>query len=97
LPAQADDRRPRWWAPGRAEATGADAYQMTSAAPALSSTAGGASAATASATGIAAHLDNGGTLENAQVMATHESPSTTKLYDRRADKITFNEVERIVI
>jgi site-specific recombinase XerD len=34
------------------------------------------------ATGINAYLDNGGTLENAQLMAAHESPRTTKLYDR---------------
>ena len=35
------------------------------------------------ATGITAYLENGGTLENAQLMAAHESPRTTKLYDRR--------------
>jgi integrase/recombinase XerD len=34
------------------------------------------------ATGITAYLANGGTLENAQLMAAHESPRTTKLYDR---------------
>jgi len=34
------------------------------------------------ATGITAYLDNGGSLENAQAMAAHESPKTTKLYDR---------------
>jgi hypothetical protein len=29
-------------------------------------------------------------------MAAHESPHTTKLYDRTADVITLDEVERIV-
>jgi integrase len=32
------------------------------------------------ATGITAYLEAGGTLENAQAMAAHESPRTTKLY-----------------
>ena len=49
------------------------------------------------ATGITAYLDNGGTFENAQLMAAHESPRTTKLYDRTGDKITLDEVERIAI
>jgi integrase/recombinase XerD len=49
------------------------------------------------ATGITAYLDAGGTLENAQAMAAHESPRTTKLYDRTADVITLDAVERIVI
>jgi site-specific recombinase XerD len=49
------------------------------------------------ATGITAYLDSGGTLENAQTMAAHESPRTTKLYDRTGDQITLDEVERIVI
>jgi integrase len=49
------------------------------------------------ATGITAYLEAGGTLENAQLMAAHESPRTTKLYDRTGDEITLDEVERIVI
>jgi integrase/recombinase XerD len=49
------------------------------------------------ATGITAYLDAGGTLENAQAMAAHESPRTTKLYDRTGDEITLDEVERINI
>jgi integrase len=49
------------------------------------------------ATGITAYLNNGGTLENAQLMAAHESPRTTKLYDRTGDEITLDEVERIAI
>jgi hypothetical protein len=35
--------------------------------------------------------------ENAQAMAAHESPRTTKLYDRTGDEITLDEVERITI
>jgi len=34
------------------------------------------------ATGITTYLQNGGTLEHAQTIATHESPRTAKLYDR---------------
>jgi site-specific recombinase XerC len=49
------------------------------------------------ATGITAYLEGGGTLENAQAMAAHESPRTTKLYDRTGDEITLDEVERIGI
>jgi hypothetical protein len=32
-----------------------------------------------------------------QAMAAHESPRTTKLYDRTGDEITLDEVERITI
>jgi site-specific recombinase XerD len=49
------------------------------------------------ATGITAYLEAGETLENAQAMAAHESPRTTKLYDRTGDEITLDEVERITI
>ncbi len=49
------------------------------------------------ATGITAYLEGGGTLENAQTMAAHESPRTTKLYDRTSDAITLDEVEKIRI
>ena len=41
--------------------------------------------------------ENGGLLENAQNMAAHEFPRTTKLYDRTEDQITIEEVEKIVI
>ena len=47
------------------------------------------------AIGIAAYLKNKGTLEAAQHIANHESPRTTKLYDRRQDEISLDEVERI--
>ena len=49
------------------------------------------------ATGITAYLEAGGTPENAQAMAAHESPRTTKLYDRTGGEITLDEVERITI
>lgn len=49
------------------------------------------------ATGITNYLLNGGTLEKAQMMANHESAKTTKLYDRRDDNLTLDEVERISI
>ncbi len=49
------------------------------------------------ATGITAYLEAGGTLEHAQAIAAHESPRTTRLYDRRADTLTLDEIERIQI
>jgi integrase/recombinase XerD len=49
------------------------------------------------ATGIIAYLENGGTIEHAERIANHESPKTTKLYDRASDQITLDEVEKIVI
>ena len=49
------------------------------------------------ATGITAYLENGGTLETAQAIAAHESPRTTKLYDRTADTVTLDAVERIIL
>src|ERR1700723_4216792 len=47
------------------------------------------------ATGITVYLDNGGALEHAQAMAAHESPRTTKLYDRTMERFTQDEGERI--
>jgi site-specific recombinase XerD len=49
------------------------------------------------ATGITAYLENGGTIEKAQAIAAHESPRTTKLYDRTSDEITLDEIEKISI
>ena len=49
------------------------------------------------ATGITAYLKNSGKLEVAQHIANHESPRTTKLYDRRQDDISLDEIERIAI
>jgi site-specific recombinase XerD len=48
------------------------------------------------ATGITIYLTNGGDLEKAQQMAAHESPRTTKLYDRRSDIVSLDEVEKVV-
>lgn len=47
------------------------------------------------ATGITAYLRNGGSLENAAIMANHVSTRITQLYDRRQDEISLDEVERI--
>lgn len=43
------------------------------------------------------HLSNGGTIEHAQQIAGHAAPKTTKLYDRSADTVTVDEIQRIVI
>ncbi len=48
------------------------------------------------ATGITIYLLNGGTLEKAQQMAAHESPRTTKLYDRTNNAVSLDEVEKVV-
>jgi integrase len=49
------------------------------------------------ATGITVYLSNKGTLEKAQHIAAHESPKTTKLYDRTSDTIDLGEIEKIII
>lgn len=49
------------------------------------------------ATGITVYLEGGGTIEKAQQMAAHESPRTTKLYDRTQDQVSLDEIERIII
>jgi site-specific recombinase XerD len=49
------------------------------------------------ATGITVYLKNGGQLEHAQHMAGHAKPETTKLYDRRQQETTLDEVERIIL
>lgn len=49
------------------------------------------------ATGITAYLQNGGQLEHAQRIAAHESIRTTKLYDRTADILSLDEIEKIQI
>jgi site-specific recombinase XerD len=46
-------------------------------------------------TGITAYLENGGLLERARDMANHASTRTTQLYDRRNDRATLEDVERI--
>jgi integrase len=49
------------------------------------------------ATGITNYLENGGTIEKAQQIAAHESPRTTKLYDRTTDQVSLDEIEKIRI
>ena len=49
------------------------------------------------ARGITAYLENGGLLEHAQAMAGHASARTTKLYDRRGERVSLDEVERIAL
>jgi integrase len=49
------------------------------------------------ATGITTYLEAGGTLERAAQMANHASTRTTQLYDRRAEEVTLDEVERILV
>jgi site-specific recombinase XerD len=51
---------------------------------------------TCRATAITIYLTNGGDLEKAQQMAAHESPRTTKLYDRRDDAVSLDELEKVV-
>jgi site-specific recombinase XerD len=74
-----------------------DAYQMVRRRTAEAGLKGKLGCHVFRATGITAYLEAGGTLENAQAMAAHESPRTTKLYDRTGDEITLDEVERINI
>jgi integrase/recombinase XerD len=47
------------------------------------------------ATGITDYLANGGELSKAQMIAGHESPRTTKLYDRTSEEVSREEIERI--
>lgn len=47
------------------------------------------------ASGITIYLKNEGQLEHAQQIAGHSSPRTTKLYDRRHEEISLDEIERI--
>ena len=47
------------------------------------------------ATGITVYLENAGELEHAQYIAAHESPHTTKLYDRRKENISISEIGKI--
>jgi integrase len=47
------------------------------------------------ATGITNFLENDGTLEAAQRIAGHADRRTTKLYDRRGQKVLLEDMERI--
>jgi hypothetical protein len=50
-----------------------------------------------SGTGITTFLENGGTVEKAQQIASHESPRTTELYDRTDDKLKPDDIEMVRI
>jgi site-specific recombinase XerC len=47
------------------------------------------------ATGITNFLENDGTLEAAQRIAGHADSRTTKLYDRRGQKVLLEDMERV--
>ena len=47
------------------------------------------------ATGITNFLENDGTLEATQRIAGHADSRTTKLYDRRGQKVLLEDMERI--
>lgn len=47
------------------------------------------------ATGITTFLENGGSLESAQFIAGHADSRTTKLYDRRHQRATLEDLERV--
>jgi integrase/recombinase XerD len=47
------------------------------------------------AAGITNFLENGGNLEVAQRIAGHADSRTTKLYDRRGQKVLLEDMERI--
>jgi hypothetical protein len=49
------------------------------------------------ATGITAYLKAGGISKHAHAIAAHESPRTTKLYDRTGDLISLDEIKKIQI
>ena len=47
------------------------------------------------ATGVTEYMNSGGTIEIAQRIAGHTSPSTTRIYDRSGDQLTLQEIERV--
>jgi integrase/recombinase XerD len=74
-----------------------DAYRMIQRQVLVAGLGTRAGCHTFRATGITAYLKNKGLLEHAQTIANHSSPRTTKLYDRRSDEISLDEVEKITI
>jgi len=42
-------------------------------------------------------MENGGDITIAQRMAAHANIKTTQVYDRRADEVSFREIERVGI
>jgi site-specific recombinase XerD len=49
------------------------------------------------AIGITDYMENGGDITIAQRMAGHANIKTTQVYDRRADEVSFSEIERVGI
>jgi len=49
------------------------------------------------ATGVTQYMNWGDTIEIAQRIAGHTSPSTTRIYDRSRDQLTLQEIERVQI
>ena len=49
------------------------------------------------ATDVTEYMNSGGTIEIAQRIAGHTSPATTRIYDRSADRLTLEEIERVQI
>jgi hypothetical protein len=49
------------------------------------------------APGITNFLENDGTVEAAQRIAGHADSRTTKLYDRRGQKVLLEDMERIIL
>jgi site-specific recombinase XerD len=47
------------------------------------------------ATGITTYLSNGGTIERAQWIAGHANVGTTQLYDKRNQRATLEDLERV--
>jgi len=43
------------------------------------------------------YLERGGDINIAKRMAGHSNVKTTELYDRRADEVSFSEIERVGI
>lgn len=75
--------------------TRVDAYRMIQRRAAKAGMDAAMGCHTFRATGITVFLENGGAIETAGQIAAHVSTRTTKLYDRRNDRIALEEVERI--
>ena len=72
-----------------------DAWAMVQRRVEAAGIAGNFSCHSFRATGITTFLENGGSLETAQYIAGHADSRTTKLYDRRAQRATREDIERI--
>jgi integrase len=82
---------------GKNRMTRFDVFRMIKRRVRQAELGGAANCHTFRATGITPYLLNGGTIEGAQAIAAHESPRTTKLYDRTFDEITLADIEKIRI